>query len=176
MIRGAWRLEHRQEDSSGVQGLSSSCRSTCATGGTGVERAGKGVSNHRGTRCRGWQWLTSALSRRAFPALRGISGCPFLGFFWLVFSEGLQSSWKPLCLELPILETLFLFISIWVISVYDLCTVVSCGSLVFGMWACPVLLGRKQLLPAQCREVALACSEGNLVNFFSREKTWLMVK
>lgn len=51
-------------------------------------------------------------ARRAFPALRGISGCPFLGFFWLVFSEGLQSSWKPLCLELPILETLFLFISI----------------------------------------------------------------
>lgn len=113
-------------------------------------------------------------AKKAFPMLRGISGCPFWGVFWLVFSEGLQSSWKSLCLKLQIRETLF--ISIWLNFVYDLCNVLPCGSLGFGMWTCPLFPGRKQLLPTQCREVALACSEGNLINFFSREKTWLIMQ
>lgn len=103
-------------------------------------------------------------ARRGFPMLRGISVCPFSGVFWLVYSEGLWSSWKPLCLKLEILETLFLFISICLISIYDLCNVLPCGSLEFGMWTCPLFPGRKQFLPAQCREVTLACSEGNLRN------------
>lgn len=116
------------------------------------------------------KFLNHLHTRRGFPMLRRISICPFLGIFWLVFSEGLWSSWKPLCLKLEILETLFLFISIWLISIYDLCNVLPCGSLEFGMWTRPLFPGRKQFLPAQCREVALACSEGNLRNSFSREK------
>lgn len=178
MIRGAWRLEHRQEDSSTQEyrALAHLAKVPVQPEVLVLEGLAKVFQITMAQDAVAGSGLYQLSARRAFPMLGGISGCPFLGVFWLVFSEGLQSSWKPLCLKLPILETLFLFISIWLISIYDLCTIPSCGSLAFGMWACPSLPGRKQLLPAQCREVALACSEGNLVNFFSRAKTWLMVE
>lgn len=115
-------------------------------------------------------------ARRSFSLLSGISVCPLLGVFWLVFSEGLWSSWKPLYLKLEILEILLGFISIWLISIYDLCNVLPCGSLEFGMWTCPLFPGRKQFLPAQCREVTLACCEGNLWDAFNREKSWLIME
>lgn len=114
---------------------------------------------------------TTSMPGGASPC-REISVCPFFGSFWLVFSEGLWGSWKPLRLKLEILETLFLFISVWLISIYNLCNVLPCGSLEFGMWTCPLFPGRKRFLPAQCREVTLACSGQSLRNSFNREKTW----
>lgn len=108
--------------------------------------------------------------KEGFPYVEGNFCLPLFGSFWLVFSEGLWGSWKPLHLKLEILETLFLFTSIWLISVYDLCNVLPCGSLEFGMWTHPVFPGRKWFLPAQCREVTLACSEQSLRNSFNREK------
>lgn len=109
-----------------------------------------------------------------FPHAQGNFCLPVFGSFWLVFSEGLWGSWKPLCLKLEILETLFLFISVWLISIYGLCNVLPCGSLEFGMWTRPWFPGRKWFLQAQCREVTLACSEQSLRNSFNREKTWHM--
>lgn len=106
------------------------------------------------------------------PHVQGNFCLPLFGSFWLVFNEGLWGSWKPLCLKLEILETLFLFISVWLISIYDLCNVLPCGSLEFGMWTRPLFPGRKRFLPAQCREGTLACSEQSLRNSFNREKTW----